>query len=1690
MGLAVMMGVQTPAMAAETSQESMTQETVLEPQTEESETAQVEIAESQAEEIETTQVEIAESHAEGIETTQVESVESQTEEAETEQTDTTELQSEEVNATEYQTEETVISTENAESQVEEVSGQVEQETEAEIAVLAAEEDGWHQNDDGSRYYVKDGEILKGCVEKIDDSYYGFDWNGVMYADDDFSIWNEEIQMADFYRAKADGSLYVNEWYIPNEWSKCYYGADGKQYNGLHTIDGKQYYFSESGWLCTNQNVSTRDGKYYFCDEEGIATEQTLANNDWTEIDGKRYYVKDGELLKSCVEKIGDFYYGFDYKGIMYADCEFNIWNQETQKSDDYRAKADGSLYVNEWYKSEWGRSQQYYGADGKQYNGLCTIDGKQYYFSSNGWLYTNTVVADEDEDGKYYFCDEDGVAIERTLANNAWTEVDGKYYYVKDGELLRSCIEKIGGSYYGFSSDGVMYADSDFYIWNPEIHEYDYYQAKADGSIYINEWYIPDTSNENPHYYGEGGKAYVGLKEVDGVLYYFKYDGERYQNTTVTVDGKCYYCDADGTVIELSEGWNQIDGKRVYIKDGAIVKDRVIKIGDNYYGFDYSGNLYTDTGFNIWDENGNSGGYQAKADGRLYVNEWYNQLSTIGYRKYYYGEDGKLVHGFKTIDGKLYYFDIVGMLAFDIAFSVDGKNYYSFEDGTVIELSNDGWNKVGEDYLYVKDGQILKNCVVQIDGAYYGFSDRGLMYSNTTFYVWDENYHYYYWASPSGALYTNTWGGDTYVNYYGADAQKCTGVQMIDGVQYAFDGYGNLVLSNVFTSDGVNYYCDAEGRMTELPNNQWYKGDDEAWYYVQDGTLLKNCTAQIGGTWYQFNSLGRMQTSGFNANADGSLRVNTWAYDGTDWHYYGADGQMYQYGLYEIAGAKYYFVGGNMVVSDIVQVDDQVYVADANGYLTLAPQAGWILAGSDYYYAQYGTLLRGYIQRINGVYYAFDYKGRMHTNGEFECSSVTCRARADGSLYVSQWYQAVNGNWYYYGEDAARVTGMVKINGVSYLFNPDGILKINGVVQAAGKSYLADENGIWVQTPGWVLKGGIWYYVQSDGSLYQGILKDGGYTYYMNPRMVTNSEWEVIDGIPYTIDASGHVSMVLDGFYNNGLLNNLYYIADGKSAEEGWKQINGSTYYFQKDVLEDAHWALSGGIYRIENKYYRFNSDGTLAVDGWYLDSDGKWYYSYETGELATGDVSLNGTVYHFADDGELKTGILVENGTCSLYSDDGTLLETGSSQGWNLLGGNYYYLKGNSLLTNGSYKLADGKWYSFDKDGRMKANLQDSVRWYGESGAAQTGWLRVGETWYYASEVDGMLYKGLHVIDGVTYYFDVEGAMQTGQVVVGSNMLTFDANGGMIATNPMPDGWTYYNNEWFYYQNGKPYTGWVGAYYIRSGNMLVDTTVDWHGKTYYLGEDGAYLTNAWYGNWYIKADGTKAQSEWLEIDGKMYRFNSQGRRVKFIDDEVTEENGVYTEDGVYLPANDYAQGWVLIDGTYYYKEGENFVVNQTRKINGDWYLFDVHGRMVTGFSIPEKMVLTWSSYEYDEGKFYYGQDGRRCYYVGWQVIDGKWYYFDAASEAASGWQIINGVRYYFDTESHAMVTGYRVISNTLYYFDANGVCQGVSGPQDGWYQADGNWYYIRGGRALTSERTVINNAWYEFDENGVWISE
>ena len=95
-----------------------------------------------------------------------------------------------------------------------------------------------------------------------------------------------------------------------------------------------------------------------------------------------------------------------------------------------------------------------------------------------------------------------------------------------------------------------------------------------------------------------------------------------------------------------------------------------------------------------------------------------------------------------------------------------------------------------------------------------------------------------------------------------------------------------------------------------------------------------------------------------------------------------------------------------------------------------------------------------------------------------------------------------------------------------------------------------------------------------------------------------------------------------------------------------------------------------------------------------------------------------------------------------------------------------------------------DGNWYGFDTTGKMRVNTIVDGRFYGSSGAAQTGWFKIDGSWYYASPVTALLYKGFHVMNGVTYYFDQNGVMQIGEFVVDRKLFTTDASGAVISKN------------------------------------------------------------------------------------------------------------------------------------------------------------------------------------------------------------------------------------------------------------------------------------------------------------------
>ena len=403
-------------------------------------------------------------------------------------------------------------------------------TEEQITDLITLTDGWRQDDDGNTTYIKGGELVQNQVLEIDGNYYGFDENGILYVNQSFNMYKSDNGV-DYvmacYRAKEDGSLYVNEWYTNQLGNHYYYGQKGEGYSGLHEVDGKTYYFSW-GEVCTNQCVS-ENGKSYYCDPEGYVSD--ISGDGWHQVGDYYFYIKNGQYLSNTVEKIGNSYYGFDYRGVMYANRDFSIWNFESQMSSYYRAKEDGRLYANDWYTDE-REVFYYYGEDGKAYSGLHEIDGIQYCFSEYCRRYQDQSVT---IDGKSYYCKSDGSAIE--LQNNDWTKIDDQNLYVKDGQVLINCVEKIGDSYYGFDEKGFLIVNRSFGIWNEKNERSDEYRAKEDGHLYRNEWYVEE---DRTYYYGEDGKAYSGLQEVDGIRYYFYPDGCRYQNQSVTVDGKVY----------------------------------------------------------------------------------------------------------------------------------------------------------------------------------------------------------------------------------------------------------------------------------------------------------------------------------------------------------------------------------------------------------------------------------------------------------------------------------------------------------------------------------------------------------------------------------------------------------------------------------------------------------------------------------------------------------------------------------------------------------------------------------------------------------------------------------------------------------------------------------------------------------------------------------------------------------------------------------------------------------------------------------------------------------------------------------------------------------------------------------------------------------------------------------------------
>ena len=388
----------------------------------------------------------------------------------------------------------------------------------------------------------------------------------------------------------------------------------------------------------------------------------------------------------------------------------------------------------------------------------------------------------------------------------------------------------------------------------------------------------------------------------------------------------------------------------------------------------------------------------------------------------------------------------------------------------------------------------------------------------------------------------------------------------------------------------------------------------------------------------------------------------------------------------------------------------------------------------------------------------------------------------------------------------------------------------------------------------------------------------------------------------------------------------------------------------------------------------------------------------------------------------------------------------------------------------------------------------------------AFANWIQQSDgSWVYY-DIDNHIYyaDGIYTIDGKDYYFDINGKMLTGWIFSdwSGDWYYADSNGALLK------GWKEIGGKWYYFEPDNHYMYSDGIYTIGSNAYYFASSgamqTGWIKEVYYY-DDGDTSTV-----WYYADSSGRLLKGWQNIGGKWYYFT---------DWYIMRSDGVYWVDEIpyyFYPSGEMGTGWIkkiynygdgYTDVEWYYANSSGALQNKWQFINGSWYYFDEYGfYMRTGhvkindkhyaFDTNGRMITGWGCVVFEYGDGY---------------SDATWYYGDSNGLLLSGWQMIGGKWYYFDPEYYYMYTGYGNIDGKVYMFDTNGAWTTTPGwleiknggystwyylqadgtPYMGWKQFGSVWYYFNTYTGSMASNGVyrINDKYYAFDANGAWIT-
>lgn len=216
-------------------------------------------------------------------------------------------------------------------------------------------DGWLWLE-ADRYYLRNGEPVTGWQE-IDGETYHFNDRGVMdlgftvidemvfYFDNGIMLTGEHIIDDWQYDFGPDGVM-VTGWRQDGE-DKSYFRPNGTQAFGWEEIDGKQYFFDDSGHLCLDRWIQDGEYRYYIFGNGSYATGPTV-------IDGKTHYFTPKGIeviLVNAINPLPEDLQQTFVNVVDYHDVDSRCYDALTRMLADYEETVGVEYTFNSAYRT-------------------------------------------------------------------------------------------------------------------------------------------------------------------------------------------------------------------------------------------------------------------------------------------------------------------------------------------------------------------------------------------------------------------------------------------------------------------------------------------------------------------------------------------------------------------------------------------------------------------------------------------------------------------------------------------------------------------------------------------------------------------------------------------------------------------------------------------------------------------------------------------------------------------------------------------------------------------------------------------------------------------------------------------------------------------------------------------------------------------------------------------------------------------------------------------------------------------------------------------------------------------------------------------------------------------------------------------------------------------------------------------